>query len=265
MNDHPSPKRLRLTCNRSLVLDVVALCDRSAYFPLERSFDLGQIAALRKAASIRISWSAILLKAYAIVSAVTPQLRQAYIRWPWPHVCEYPSTIGMLAVNRQFEGEDRLCWARFIHPEKTPLAGLQQALDDYQTKPVEEAFKRQLQLSRLPAVLRRVIWRANLNLSSRKRAKRIGTFTMSSLAGQGAINRYHPTLATSSLTYSPLDDAGKSLVTLICDHRVFDGVLGARVLDDLESALRGIIGEELRLLASRPTDQRDFLHLRRWA
>jgi hypothetical protein len=251
-----------------LVLDVVALCDRTAYFPLERSFDLGQIAALRKAATPRISWSAIFLKAYAIVSAVTPPLRQAYIRWPWPHLCEYPTNVGMLAVNRQFDGEDRLCWARFINPEKTPLAELQQALDDYQTKPVEEAFKWQLQLSRLPAMLRRVIWRANLNFSGRKRAKRIGTFTMSSLAGTGALNRYHPTLATSSLTYGPLDAQGNSLVTLICDHRVFDGALAARVLDDLESALRGIVGEELRLLAShasRPTAEQPEFRQRRSA
>jgi hypothetical protein len=251
-----------------LVLDVVALGDRTAYFPLERSVDLGQIAALRKAATLRISWSAIFLKAYSIVSAVTPQLRQAYIRWPWPHLCEYPNNVGMLAVNRQFDGEDRLCWARFINPEKAPLAELQQALDDYQTKPVEEAFKWQLQLSRLPAMLRRVIWRANLNFSGRKRAKRIGTFTMSSLAGQGALNRYHPTLATSSLSYGPLDREGKSLVTLICDHRVFDGILGARVLDDLESTFSGIIGEELRLLAShasRPTDEQPEFRRRRSA
>src|SRR4051794_10216197 len=164
---NPSPKRLRLSCNRSLVLDVVALCERSAYFPLERSFDLSQIAALRKAATQRISWSAIFLKAYAIVSAVTPHLRQAYIRWPWPHLCEYPNSVGMLAVNREFEGEERLCWARFINPENIPLAALQQALDDYQTKPVEEAFKWQLHLSRLPAVLRRVILRANLNFGGR--------------------------------------------------------------------------------------------------
>src|SRR4051812_43746581 len=170
MDGYPSPKRLRLTSNRSLVLDVVALCDRSAYFPLERSFDLSQIAALRTAASRRISWAAIFLKAYAIVSAVTPQLRQAYIRWPWPHLCEYPNSVGMLAVNRQIDGEDRLCWARFTNPEKTALDELQQSLDGYQAKPVEEAFKWQLQLSRLPAMLRRVIWRANLNFSGRKRA-----------------------------------------------------------------------------------------------
>jgi hypothetical protein len=103
----------------------------------------------------------------------------------------------------------------------------------------------------LGSLFRRLIWRINLNFSGRKRARRLGTFTMSCLGGQGAINRFHPTLASSSLTFGPLDSQGKTLVTLICDHRVFDGVLGARVLANLETALCGTIANELRLLTPR--------------
>lgn len=248
--DSPSPKRRRLTCNRSLVLDVVALCDRNAYFPLERTFDVAELAALRTAAAERISWPVLFMKAYATVAAVTPALRQAFIRWPWPHLCEYPDNVAMLAVQRVFANEDRLCWARFIRPEGKSLVKLQKNLDGWQRRPVDEAFKWQLQISRLPAPIRRVIWRANLNFSGRKRARRLGTFTMSCLAGQGAVNRFHPTIATSSLTFAPLDAEGKTLVTLICDHRVFDGVLGARVLADLETTLCHTIANELRLLAA---------------
>jgi pyruvate/2-oxoglutarate dehydrogenase complex dihydrolipoamide acyltransferase (E2) component len=39
------------------------------------------------------------------------------------------------------------------------------------------------------------------------------------------------------------------LVTLICDHRVLDGALAARVLADLETALREPIAAELATLA----------------
>jgi len=250
MKADSSPKRRSLTCNRSLVLDVVALCDRHAYFPLEKTFDVAELAALRTAASKRICWSVLFLKAYAIVAAVIPTLRRAFIRWPLPHLCEYPDNVGMLAVHRPFEGEDRLCWARLIEPERQSLPDLQADLDGYQRRPVEEVFKWQLQLSRLPAPIRRVICRANLNFSGRHRPRRIGTFTMSSLGGQGVVNRFHPTLATSSLTFGPIDAKGKTLVTLICDHRVFDGVLGAHVLADLEAVLCGAIADELRLLGS---------------
>jgi hypothetical protein len=250
MNDEfASPKRRLVTCNRSLVLDLVALCDRQAYFPLERTFDVAELAELRTALPRRISWSILFMKAYAMVAAATPALRQAFIRWPWPHLCEYPDNVGMMAVNRQLADEDRLCWARFVRPERESLAQLQTSLDSWQRRPVEEAFKWQVLLSRLPTPIRRLIWRANLNFSGRRRAIRLGTFTMSCLAGQGAINRLHPTLATSSLTFGPLDGEGRTLVTLICDHRVFDGVLGSRVLEDLETTLCGTIANELRLLA----------------
>jgi hypothetical protein len=113
-DDSSSPKRLRLSCNRSLVLDLIALCDRQAYFPLEKTFDVAELAALRNAIPRRVSWPILFMKAYAMVAAVTPELRRAFIRWPWPHLCEYPVNVGMLAVNRQLAGEDRVCWARFF-------------------------------------------------------------------------------------------------------------------------------------------------------
>ena len=74
---------------------------------------------------------------------------------------------------------------------------------------------------------------------------------MSSLAGQQTINRFHPTVLTTSLTYGPLDDAGQCLVTLICDHRVLDGALRRRALMELEQALCGSIADELRELADK--------------
>jgi hypothetical protein len=55
---------------------------------------------------------------------------------------------------------------------------------------------------------------------------------------------------TTSLTYGPLDEQGHSLVTLLCDHRVLDGVLAARALAELEAALHGPIAAELRTLGA---------------
>ena len=72
---------------------------------------------------------------------------------------------------------------------------------------------------------------------------------MSTLAGQGVLNRGHQTFLTSSLTYGPVDERGWVVVTLLCDHRVVDGMVAAQALADLEAALRGPIAEELRALA----------------
>ncbi len=156
----------------------------------------------------------------------------------------------MVVVNRQYLGEDRICWGKLLRPESRPLVHLQRQLDAYQHEPVEQVFRRQVILSRLPTTARRLLYWWNQNFAGRKRAIRLGTFTMSTLAGQGVLNRMHQTFLTSSLTYGPVDEDGQSLVTLLCDHRVVDGIVAARALSNLEAAMCGPIAEELKSLAA---------------
>jgi hypothetical protein len=188
------------------------------------------------------------MKAYAAVAAELPQLRQAHCRWPWPRVCESAENVAIVAINREYQGEERLCWGRFLSPETQSLAALQDDLDAYQGEPVEQIFRRQVRLSKCPMPLRRTALWLNLNFAKRRRAKRLGTFSMSTLAGEQTLNRFHPTLLTTSLSFGPLDEHGRAAVTLICDHRVLDGALGARALSALQAALIGSIADELRTL-----------------
>ncbi|MCI0359798.1 MAG: hypothetical protein L0211_15080 [Planctomycetaceae bacterium] len=243
---NPMTRRLAISCNRALVLDGLVFARAAMLFPVEREFDLAQVARLRERQHPRVSWVVLFLKAYAIVARQHAPLRQAYIRWPWPHLYQSAYSVAMLAMNRQFEGEDRLCWGRFGEPADQPLAALQQRLDRYTHEAVEQIFKRQVRLSRLPGWLRRSLLWWNLNFAGTMRAKRLGTFSLSTLSGQGALNRAHPTFLTSSLTYGPIDESGRCLVTLLCDHRVLDGASAARALGDLQDVMCGQIAAELR-------------------
>ena len=123
-----------------------------------------------------------------------------------------------------------MCWGRFVDPGERRLVEIQQQLDQYQIKPVREAFRKQVRLSGWPWPLRRLAWWLTINGSGRVRARQIGTFSLSALAGQGVINRDHPTICTSSLTYGPVDSAGQLLVTLVYDHRLLDGMQAADAL-----------------------------------
>jgi hypothetical protein len=156
----------------------------------------------------------------------------------------------MVSIHRELPGQERLFWGRFEQPESRRLPALAWHLRRYQSGPVEEVFREQLRLSRLPAALRRLILAWNLHGSGSKRAKRLGTFSISTLAGQGSLNRGHPTILTSSLTYGPLDEQGRSLVTLLCDHRVLDGMRAARALSDLQQAIQHEVAHELKSLAT---------------
>lgn len=243
-------RSFKLSCNRALVVDSVHFARNVPLFPVERSFDLRGLAELRSQSPTRISWTVLFLKAHALVGRNQPELRRAFLPMPWAHLYEHHESVATVAIARQFHGEDRLCWGRFIAPELESLTNLQKQLDSYQTEPVESIFRRQVRLSKFPAMLRRMGWRLSLYGSGAKRAKRLGTFSLSSVAGQGAINRFHPTFLTTSLSYGPLDDEGRMLVTLICDHRVLDGAPAARALAVLEATLNGALADELALLAS---------------
>ncbi len=242
-----SSRWVKISLNRRLVLDGLSFARHVPLFPAETIFDVSEIARLRKQTARRISWAAIFVKAYAIVAQKHAPLRQAYVRWPWPHFVEEPHSTAMVVVNRQYHGEDRICWGRLDCPERSPLASLQRQLDAYQTESVEQIFRKQLLLSRMPTPVRRLLYWLNQNFGGRKRAKRLGTFTMSTLAGQGVFNRGHQTFLTSSLSYGPIDEHGQMLITLLCDHRVVDGMVAARALVDMKAALDDAIARELKL------------------
>jgi hypothetical protein len=249
IENNTSSRWVPLTSHRALVLDIVHFAHRIPSFPVEKTFHLANIAALRATRRPRISWSVLFLKAYAIVVANRPVLRQSFVRWPWPRLAESSANVGMLAINREHDGVDRLCWGSFRFPEQRKLTELDWRLRWYQQQALTTAFRQQIRLSRLPQPLRRLLLWWNLDVAAHKRAARLGTFSISSLAGQQALNRHHPSLLTSSLTYGPLDENGDALVTLLCDHRVLDGVAAAAALADLETAMQH---EILRELSSLP-------------
>lgn len=244
-------QRLPVDSARALVWDIAELARQVPVFPVERWLQLSALEQVRRSVVPRISWAVMFLKAYALVAQRHPALRRGWVRWPWPHLVQWPCSVGMLAMHRQQEGQPLVCWARFCRPEERALAELQRHLQWYQSQPVESAFRRQLLFARLPRPLRRLIWWWNLHVTAAKRATRLGTFSISSLARHGAYNRGHPSLLTTSLTYGPLDERGRMAVTLLCDHRLLDGVLAAQALADLEEVLLGTILQELASLVAK--------------
>jgi pyruvate/2-oxoglutarate dehydrogenase complex dihydrolipoamide acyltransferase (E2) component len=85
----------------------------------------------------------------------------------------------------------------------------------------------------------------------RCKAKLIGTFSISSLGGQGCLNSFHPLITTSSIAFGPIDGDHRMRVVLLCDHRTLDGMLGAKALKSLNLVLQTQILHELQSLESR--------------
>lgn len=265
----------RLDGQRRLVGDIVRLSHRVPIFPVDRVMALADLDAVRRAAVPRIGWSAVFMKAYACVARDRPALRSWYVPWriltPWrrPRWATSPVSVASLAISRPRDPRapnlspadleldpEAIWWARLREPESRSLVELQAAIHRHATAPVEEVFARQLELIMVPGPLRRLILRWNAHAPSMKRALRVGTFSISTLAGEGCANRLHPTFLTTSLTWTPLDDLGRMTVTLLADHRLLDGVPVARALAALEETLQGPIRAELAGLSAPSPSRR---------
>jgi hypothetical protein len=239
------PRRMRIPRSRRLTIDLLHYRAKVPTCAHDRSCDFRGVAAARQRCPSRISWSMIFIKAFGLVAARYPVLRQMYLSWPWPHIYQHPTSVAMVATHRDFLDEPWLFWSRFNRPEGRSLLDLQAALERYQTAPVEEVFPWQFQLSGLPTPVRRLLWSWTFNVGGPARVRRSGTFFLTTIAGQGAEIQHPPAFLTANATYGPIDEHGKSRVTIAYDHRLMDGRLVAGVLADIEAALSGPIVAEL--------------------
>ncbi|MCA9116721.1 MAG: hypothetical protein KDA79_16685 [Planctomycetaceae bacterium] len=244
----PKPGHHRIPRSRRLTTDVLHFHQQVPSTPHVRRMSLGPLVAARNAAAIRIGWPVLFIKAVGLVCEKFPELRQSWLKAPWPHIYQHSLSIGMLAVERWHEDQPWLFWTRFQFPESRTLDDLQERLRLGQTEPVESKFRRQLQLCLFPSFIRRMLWWWSLNVSGRSRERRAGTFFVTTLGSRGAQIPHPPSMQTVCLSYGPFDEAGCCDVVLSYDHRLMDGSLVAAALEDLEHTLNVTLAGELASL-----------------
>jgi hypothetical protein len=236
-----------------MVLEWMHHARRVPSLPLARELDLGGLPDARRQTPTPLSWVTLFAKAYALVARNHPGLRRALIPWPRPHLYEHPISEAAFLVERHWQGEHVVLGAKVRGPEHLPLSDLDARLRRFRDAAVLEvsAFRQVLRLGRLPGLLRRFILWQSLYLSGYKRAKRLGTFMISSLGNLG-VEQYHPlSPLTTYLTFGPIGPNGRVVAKIVYDHRVLDGREVARCLVDLEQVLRTDIVAELHQARAR--------------
>ena len=243
----PKGRTLPLSAPRRFVTDLVHFARKVPSVPVSRTIDVGPLIGLRKAHPSRPSWAVLFMKAYGLVAAANPPLRRALMTFPWTRLYEHPSTICALALEREYQGEEGIFVGLFRAPESQPIAELDHSLRWYKHDEVESIglFRQTLRVSAAPRLIRRFLWWSTLAVSGPKRAKRFGTFGLSSYGALGAESLHPMSPLTTTLTYGPIGDDGRVCVKLIYDHRVLDGAYVARRLGEIEAALHGAIRDEL--------------------
>src|SRR5262245_9088885 len=152
-------KRIRLSAARLFIGDLLRAAVSIPTVPVQRRMVLGELAAARTAHRERPSWSAMFTKAYARVVAATPALRRAYVKFPWPHLYEYPITVASIAVEREYQGEKAVFIARLRQPDQLPLLDVNRSIRHLKETPIDQVkdFRRALRVSRAPWPIRRLL------------------------------------------------------------------------------------------------------------
>jgi hypothetical protein len=238
---------------RKFVADMLHFAKKIPSIPVARRFDLATIGQARAMCPTRPSWTAIFMKSYGLLCSRHPVLRSALISWPWDHIYEHPLSVCGAIIEREHEGEYILLAVQVRSPEGKSLLEIDEYLQRVKETPVQEIgyFRRVFFMGRLPKWLRRFLWWQTLNCSGYKRAKRLGTFGLSSYGRLGA-EQIHPLgPLTTLLTFGPISRAGEVVVKVVYDHRVLDGAQVARYLAEMEQIMQSDVHAELVQLASR--------------
>ena len=244
-------RRLKLSNGRRLVCDVVRLAQKIPAYGLIRDIDISAIDELRRRISPRLSWTVIMMKAYARVATYTPQLRQHYVSFPWGHIYQHHCSIATMVINREHEGEERLFFARFHAPETFSLTELQERYDHFRTAPIAQVkqFQHQISFARAPALLRRIGWWIMINAWPIKGPKHLGTFGVAVSKFRDIHGTQHLSPAPSTIGVDLVSRGGISHTVGTFDHRIFDAWLAGKVLVDLSRELNGPIRDELQQMA----------------
>lgn len=253
---------LPITGPRRFIIDLIHFARQVPSTPVARTVNVSALFGPRAEHRTRPSWQVLFMKAYSIVGANHPPLRRALLEFPWPRLYEHPWMNCALALERSYQGEPGVFVGTFRSPEQQTIEQIQEALTWYKHQPLEKVgvYRQALRVSRAPRMIRHLLWWSTLNVCGFKRAKRFGTFGLTSYGSLGAESLHPISPLTTTLTFGPISPAGDVIVKLIYDHRVLDGAYIARRLRDIETVLHGPILDELKAGKAAASTRADAAH-----
>jgi len=184
---------IRLSPARRVQNDFLYFANKAPILPVQRRMRLGAVIDARKACPHHPPWTVLFFKAYALLAQEVPELRRVHIGLPWPHLYEYPASVGMIAVERKTGQGPAVFAGRVKDPASRSLKELVDILRHFHEAPLREIkeFRRVLMFGRLPWPLRRLLMWIGLNIG-RQRPNFFGTFALSVYSALGAESLLKP-------------------------------------------------------------------------
>ena len=237
-----------LSLPRLWMRDVGHFASQSCALGANTTLNVAPLAKERRRHRPPIGWTALLVKAVALVGCRMPALRQAFMPFPWPHLYQHPRTVASIIVERGWQGEVGVFFDQVQGPEELPLAEIDTLIRGMKFLPIDSVggFRRVIRFARMPTPLRRLICRIALYGSGRLRARYFGTFSINSIPAPRTEVAQSGTPLTLSLFYGYIEPSGDVLIQALWDPRVIDDGPMWRMLQELENTLNGEIVAELQ-------------------
>lgn len=226
--------------------DVVHFGKKSHVIGCNWRINVAPVLAARAAQQPAIGWAAIWMKALGLVSQRRPELRMAYLPFPWPRLYLHPECVATLTVERTWQGVAAVFFEQFRRPDRVALVDLDRRLRELRQVPVEHvgSFRRLIRIARLPTPLRRLVWHVALYWSGPVRGRYVGTVALNPFPTGGTITQ-STTPISFMLYYGLVERNGDTQVQVLFDHRVMDGADAYRLVRDIEATLNRDIAAEL--------------------
>src|SRR5579884_3655305 len=159
-------RSLRLSPYRRLVTELMHFSRQVPAVTIERRMSLADLATARQLCMPRPSWAVLFAKAFALVGRTHPELRRAYMRFPWHRLYEHPTSTVALNVERQVAGEALVVQCLIRRPDCRSLVELDEIVRHYQAEPVEQlrSYQRSIAMSKVPWPIRSLVWWGALNV-----------------------------------------------------------------------------------------------------
>src|SRR5262249_21391942 len=98
-------RTLSLSLPRRFVCDLLHFARKVPSVPVQRDMNVSKLVEARRSMADPVSWCSIFTKAYGQTAQAFPELRRAFMTFPWTRLYEHPFSIASVAIEREYRGE----------------------------------------------------------------------------------------------------------------------------------------------------------------
>jgi pyruvate/2-oxoglutarate dehydrogenase complex dihydrolipoamide acyltransferase (E2) component len=236
------------------VLDMINIIGAGAvptylFADVDASF-IEHLRAKYKEKGLKITATAILLKAIGIAQRTHPASRTALL--PWGRTIILHNIVAGFTVERFVGSHPAVFFGAIDAPDEKPLEEIARELKDYAEEEIPNVGRLDIQhrFNNMPWLFRRFMLWLGLRYPSVRLQHMSATFGLSSLGKLGVKAMIPPCVSTSTFGVGEVEERavvkeGKVVVrpmftlTLNFDHRAIDGAPAARFLKDIIALLEG--------------------------